>query len=77
MVIEGDVVRTVIAKGTKSEHFGYRLDVTKDERYQLRLRGDNPFENKGLQPFSGKHCLVKGRFVKGILLAEEIKIVES
>jgi hypothetical protein len=71
MVITGKVIPTPYARGSKSEHIAV-LIITDQGEYILRKTGDNPFENKALQPFLGKFIHAEGILIDTVFLAEKI-----
>ena len=66
----GTVVFLLFAAGTKSEAKVPFLYVNRDTMYKLLLKGDNPFENRGILPFDGKRVRVTG--VKKVNIREQI-----
>lgn len=76
----GTVVFLLFNVGTKSEAKVPFLYIDKDTMYKLVLKGDNPFENKGLLPFDGKRVRVTGKkkedikkeYVAGTLVADSV-----
>ena len=60
-------------QGSKSEGMLPFLYVSKDEKIKLLLKGDNPFENTGLQPYDGKSVEITGtRKRNGTFVIEQI-----
>ena len=76
----GTVVFLLFNTGTKSEAKVPFLYIDKDTIYKLVLKGDNPFENKGLLPLDGKRVRVTGvkkenikkGYAAGTLVADSI-----
>ena len=76
----GTVVFLLFHIGTKSEGKVPFLYIDRDTMYKLVLRGDNPFENKGLHPFDGQRVRVTGvkkenikkEYAAGTLIADSI-----
>ena len=58
--LTGTVVFLLANIGSKSEGVLPFLYVNKEEKIKLFLKGDNPFENKGLLPYDGKAVEVVG-----------------
>ena len=71
----GYLVRTLLNKGSKSEHFGFSVvymdgqqnldwkggDATQIVAYK---KGDNPFSHDSLKPFEDKAVKVTGKIIK-------------
>jgi len=76
----GTVVFLLFNTGTKSEAKVPFLYINQDTVYKLVLKGDNPFENKGILPFDGKRVRVTGvkkesikkEYAVGTLIADSI-----
>lgn len=69
---------TVILKKTggisKSAHEAVCLQ-TRENTYELRKRGVNPFENSPFQKWIGKKVAVDGKLKENILFVEEIGLL--
>ena len=76
----GTIVFLLFNTGTKSEVKVPFLYIDQDTVYKLVLKGDNPFENKGILPFDGKRVRVTGvkkesikkEYAAGTLVADSI-----
>lgn len=71
----GTVIRKTFAKGSKSEHQAVYL-VTADEKYVLRRRGGNPFNDPELQNLVGKTIRCTGTVSEYMLLISEWEVVD-
>lgn len=81
----GTVVFLLSNAGTKSEERIPFLYVNRNLMYQLYLKGDNPFENKGFLPYDGKRVRVSGVkkenvkkiYAEGTLIADTVAPAED
>ena len=81
----GTIVFLLFNTGTKSEAKVPFLYIDRDTMFKLFLKGDNPFENKGLLPFDGKRVHVTGikkedirkEYAAGTLIADSIVPVDE
>jgi hypothetical protein len=65
----GNVVISLVGKGSKSEHEAVVLD-TGDARYVLRREGGNAFRDEVLVSLVGKRIKARGEVVGSTLLIE-------
>ena len=64
------------AVGSKSESLRPILTMGAGSTASLHQKGDNPFENKSIQPYHGKYCEVTGTLVPERKLIEVESIEE-
>jgi len=60
MTWRGNVVRERLSAGSKSEHQAIVLVTEAGERFKLRRRGGNPFQDPTLDPLEGKRIECEG-----------------
>ena len=60
ITLEGEVIKELISKGSKSEHEAVLLVVDEDTRYKLGRRGGHPFQDDELEGLVGKYISARG-----------------
>ena len=65
ITLEGEVIKELISKGSKSEHEAVLLVVDEDTRYKLGRRGGHPFQDDELDKLVGKYVSAKGVIYRG------------
>jgi hypothetical protein len=62
--IEGLLICVPLNVGSKSEHNGFVIRKNDGSEIKIYLKGDNPFENKLLQPLKDKYVRALGELYK-------------
>lgn len=60
-IITGKVTKNLFAPGSKSESEQFFITTDGGQQYVLRMAGDNPFENKKVEPFLDKRVQATGK----------------
>jgi hypothetical protein len=69
--ISGQVVRKLVARGSKSERDAIMLVTREGKEFLLRRRHGHPFQDKVLDDLVGKIITLKGSLIDNLLLMDE------
>ena len=76
MRYSGEVIKEVVAKGSKSEHRAVLLDTGK-QQYILRRLGGNAFSDPTLDKLVGKTISAVGEVTGNTLIMSEWSVTEK
>lgn len=71
----GTIIFQRLNAGSKSDAAYPMLYVCKETSFKLLLKGDNPFENKGLLPYDGKFVEICGEKGRSSFIVETVKLL--
>lgn len=72
---KGVVIFKLSAVGSKSEGVTPFLYVNKDNLIPIVLKGDNPFENRGMEKYDGKYIKASGEIKSNTLVISEVEVL--
>ena len=74
---KGTIIYLPDAVGSKSEAVYPFLYIARGNFFKLLLKGDNPFENKGLLPYDGKQVEIVGAQGRRTFIVEKVSLIAN
>ena len=74
---KGTIVYLPDAVGSKSEAVYPFIYIARDNFFRVLLKGDNPFENKGLLPYDGKQVEIVGAKGRRTVIVEKVSLIAN